>query len=224
MARPLTVAALLAASALAAATSAFPQADDTHACQLISTGQVAAVLGYQHVHVMKDIPGRSSKDNTSGVVHSVCHVVASDGSAPATPAAVRLDVIAGHAAGFGIATWAPDGGSNYESKWTDNGFSKLVVPVLLAAYYTKTLGFAPYHAHRLKPTGGKETDHATGLSATAKGLPAVGAAVGTWWNDSSREVVSVWVEQAARRPSVAELNRFAKTVVSGFGLKPLTLH
>lgn len=214
-----------AAVALATATAAAPRSADLDACALISKTQIATVLGFQNVKVLKDIPGRSAKDNTSGVTHSVCNGVAWNGAPPTTPAGVRTALENGSGAGFGIDTWAPDDASSYAAAWENSGFSKLTTAIALGAVFGQFVLPNSLRIHRLLPVGGKAgVEGAVGLTATpASGAPPVKAAMGSWWAYPSHAVVAIGVEETASAPVVAQLDHLAKIGVAHFGLAPLTL-
>lgn len=218
----------LLALGLVAAVLALPAAASAHradlgACELIPTAKLAAILGFQHVYVVKDLPRTSAADNVSGVTHSVCNGVAWSGAAPTTPAGVKAALAAGRGAGFAVDTWAPDEASKYVGRWKAQGFDRLVGGGVSGLIYAVLIG-GQNHLQRLLPVGGKpEVDGAIGALATPVGVPGARAAGGAWWAYPSYAIVAIGIEGAASDPSIGQLNELAKIGVTAFGLKPLTL-
>jgi hypothetical protein len=213
----------LVATVLALPAAATAHRSDLAACELIPTAKLASVLGFQHVQILRDLPGTSASDNVSGVTHSVCNGVAWNGAAPTSPAGVKAALVGARGAGFAIDTWAPDDASTYVDTWRNKGFESLVSGGVSALLYT--LGFpGQNHLQRLLPVGGKPgVDGAIGALATPTALPGVRTAGGGWWAYPSYAVVAIGIEGAASDPSLGQLNELAKVGVTAFGLKPLTL-
>jgi hypothetical protein len=219
------LALVLAATALALPTASTAHRSDLTACELISTGKLAAILGVEHVKIVKNLPGTSAADNTSGVTHSVCNGLAWSGIAPTTRSAALLALANGRAAAFALDVWAPDDASTFVDRWKSQGFDALVAGATTGVITLPGLpAFKPYHLRRLLPVGGKAgVDGAVGISGTPRGVTGVRAASGSWWSYPSAAIVSIAFVGSARNPTVKQLNEIAKVVVSAFGLAPLTL-
>jgi hypothetical protein len=216
---------VVAGVALALATTAAPRGTDIDACSLISTGQLASILGLEHVQILRNIPGTSARDNSEGVTHSVCNGVAWSGTPPTTPSGVRRALANGTGAAFAIDTWAPDDASLYVDRWKTKGFQELTIDASKAAVLFPALpAFRPYHIHRLLPVGGKVgVDGGVGATATPRIATGIRAGGGVWWAYPSSAAVSIAFEGSARKPTVQQLNRLAKIAVAAFGLNPLPL-
>ena len=214
----------LVATALALPTFATARRSDLTACDLISAAKLAAILGVEHVQVVKDLPGTSAADNVSGVTHSVCNGLAWTGAAPATRSAALFAVANGRGAAFALDTWSPDEASKYVDRWKSRGFGSLITGSHVGFLVLPGLGsFKTSHVKRLfspYQTGG---DRAFGLIGNPLGLTAVRAASGTWWSNPSAAIVSIVFGDTARRPTVQQLNQIAAIAVAAFGLNPLTL-
>lgn len=222
--RPHYVLALgLVAVVLVLPAAATARRSDLTACELIPTAKLASILGFQHVQVLRDLPGTSASDNVSGVTHSVCNGVAWSSAAPTTPAGVKAALAAARGAAFAIDTWAPDEASKYVDEWKTKGFDKLVAGGVSALLHVVLTG-GQNHLQRLLPVGGKPgIDGAIGAVATPIGVPGARAAGGAWWAYPSYAVVAIGIEGAASDPSLGQLSELAKIGVTAFGLKPLTL-
>lgn len=104
MVRRLIFAALLCAALAVPATAS---AND-RACGLIPAAQLKQVLGGSNYGFVRDLTARSSRNNASGALHSVCNGYIWSGAKPASRQAALAALHAGRASLFAIDTWEPD--------------------------------------------------------------------------------------------------------------------
>lgn len=214
----------LAVVALTLPAASTARRADLTACDLISTAKLAAILGVQHVQIVKDLPGTSATDNVSGVTHSVCNGLAWSGTPPTTRSAALRALASGRGAAFALDTWAPDDASTYVDRWKSDGFDSLTGPAIIGSLTLPGLGsFKAYHVKRLSAPGQHGGDGALGLIGNPLALTTIRAASGTWWSDQSSAIVSIVFADTASRPTVKQLNEIAAIAVAAFGLNPLKL-
>ncbi|MDX6513608.1 MAG: hypothetical protein QOE36_3112 [Gaiellaceae bacterium] len=214
--------------ALAVATPAAPRSTNLDACSLISTGQLASILGLPHVEIVRNIPGGSGPTNSDGVTHSVCNGVAWSGTPPSTPSGIRSALASGTGAAFAIDTWAPDDASASVDRWKTKGFPRFVTTagtaVVALGRMALPVAVKPSHPHLLLTVGGNTVDaSAFGVTGTPRKHSGIRITEGTWWSGPAFAAVSIGFEESAAKHSVKQLNRLAKIGVAAFGLKPCTL-
>ena len=225
--RAKTLLTLLTAAALALPAASTAHRSDLPACDMISSAKLAAILGVEHVQILKALPGTSSVDNVSGVTHSVCNGVAWSGTPPSTQSGALRALSSGRGAAFALDNWAPDEASKYVNRWKSKGFDALTLGTSWGVITLPGLPpFKPFHLHRLLPTGGKPgKDGAIGVTGSPSGaLSTIRVAAGTWWSYPSSAIVSIAFGGSARNPTVTQLNQIAQVAVTAFGVKPLRLH
>jgi hypothetical protein len=203
----------LVALALPAASGANDQSDN--ACNMIKTsGTFKAVLGGSTLQFERNLTAHSSKQNSSGVLHSVCNGFIWRGAKPASRQAALAALHSGRASLFAIDTWEPDDQSPYADKWLAKEFPRLVksgggiakLPDLPNAAQTNTRAFTP----KAYGMGAKGV-----LSQPVPGVVAGGA---MWWKASEGEIVFVAIGAGSGRPVQAELNQVGKLLVGEFGM------
>ncbi|MDX6413912.1 MAG: hypothetical protein QOH23_1322 [Gaiellaceae bacterium] len=209
MLRRLIFAAICCVS-LAAPVSA--KADD-NACGLFTTSTLfGQILGGDNHQIVRDLTAKSGKDNTSGVLHSVCNGYVWLGAKPKTRAAALAALRAGTGSAFAVDTWEPDDQSPYADKWANKGFPRLVKGSV--SKLPNLPGLARLNVRSFKP-------NAFGIGAKgflANPLPGVAAGGALWWKASEAEVAFVSIGAGARRPLVREINQLAGLIVGAFGM------
>lgn len=201
--------------ALAVPASSLANNEDDNACNTIkSSAAFRAILGGTTMQFARDLTAHSSKQNASGVLHSVCNGYIWSGAKPASRQAALAALHAGRASLFAIDTWEPDDQSPYADKWLAKSFPLLVkngggvgnLPGLPRA--------AQYNVHAFKPM-------TYGLGARgvlAQPLPGVAAGGAMWWKASEGEAVFVSIGAGSGRPVQAELNKAGHLLVNAFGM------
>jgi hypothetical protein len=202
--------AAICCMALAVPVSA--NADD-NACGLFTTStQFGRILGGDNYQIVRDLTAKSSEDNTSGVLHSVCNGYIWSGAKPKTRAAALAALRAGTGSAFAVDTWEPDDQSPYADKWVNDRFPLLVKgPV---SKLPNLPGLARLHARSFKP----KTFGIGAKGFLANPLPGVDAGAALWWKASAAEVAFVSIGAGARRPLVRELNQLGELIVGAFGM------
>lgn len=199
-------------AALAVPVSA--NADD-NACGLFTSSEsFGAIMGGTDYQIVRDIPAKPSKDNTSGVLHSVCNGYIWSGTRPTNRVEALAALRAGTGSAFAVDTWEPDDQSKYVDHWVSKAFPLLAahgagVPVLPGLP-----GAARNSVRAFKPKSFKIG--ARGVLANP--LPGVTAGGAFWWKASEAEAVFVSIGAGGRRPVVKELNQLGFLVVGGFGM------
>ena len=192
-ARAVAAAGAVAALALPASTSASSSAA---ACALLPAARIASILGLQNVMISKNLPGVSSTDDTSGVVHSLCTGVAWSGPPPTSQAGALAALRRGTGAAFAVETWRPDDQSRYVDTWRSKNFDTLTShATIVADALPFASAFVAHHPHVLAPA---KQGSAVGLTATPRGVTGVVAAIGLWWDDATAKAVGIAFEESSR--------------------------
>jgi hypothetical protein len=186
---------------------------DDNACSLFTDStEFGPILGGNNYQIVRDLTAKSSKDNTSGVLHSVCNGYMWSGAKPKTRAAALAALRAGTGSAFAVDTWEPDDQSPYADKWVNDRFSLMVKGSF--SKLPNLPGLARLNVRSFKPkTFGIG---AKGLLATP--LPGVSAGAALWWKASEAEAAFVSIGAGARRPLVRELNQLGAEIVGAFGM------
>jgi hypothetical protein len=203
---------LAATCCVALAVPVAANADD-NACGLFTTStQFGQILGGDNYQIVRDLTAKSSADNTSGVLHSVCNGYIWSGAKPKTRAAALAALRAGTGSAFAVDTWEPDDQSPYADKWVTNRF-----PLLVKGSFSKLPnlpGLARLNVRSFKP----KTFGIGARGILSNPLPGVGAGAALWWKASEAEAAFVSIGAGARRPLVREINQLGALIVGGFGM------
>lgn len=211
MVRRLIFAALLCA-ALAVPASA--SAND-RACGLITATQLKQVLGGSNYGFVRDLTARSSRNNASGALHSVCNGYIWSGAKPSSRQAAVAALHAGRASLFAIDTWEPDTKSPAAKTWIRKQFPLLIKNGDGLAVLPGLPGLAQFHARTFAPKN-------YGLGAKGfltNPLPGVLAGAAMWSKAADASAVFVTIGAGSSRPVSKELNQLGGLLVGAFGMK-----
>lgn len=189
-----------------------------NACNMIITDTFKQILGGSSIELARDITAQSSKQNGSGVLHSVCNGYIWSGAKPGSRAAALAALRSGRGSAFAIDTWEPDDQSEYVDTWVNKGFSRLVKSPLVALpdVLAQVLpGFKRYQVSSFKPSTFGALG-ARGVRATP--MPGVATGGAVWWRASEAMVAFVSLGVGAGRPLVPELNKVGALLVANFGM------
>jgi hypothetical protein len=203
----------LVALALPAASGANDQSDN--ACNMIkSSGTFKAVLGGSTLQFERNLTAHSSKQNSSGVLHSVCNGFIWRGAKPASRQAALAALHSGRASLFAIDTWEPDDQSPYADKWLSKGFPPLIKNGAGVVNLPGLPNAARYNARAFTP----KTYGNGARGVLAQPLPGVVAGAAMWWKASEGEIVFVAIGAGSGRPVQSELNKVGALLVGAFGM------
>jgi len=211
MVRRLIFAALLCAALVVPASAS---ADD-RACGLITTAQLKQALGGSNYGFVRDLTARSSRNNASGALHSVCNGYVWSGAKPASRQAALAALHTGKASLFAIDTWRPDPKSRSAKTWIKTQFPLLVKNADGLAVLPDLPSVSKSHARTFAPKS-------YGLGAKgflANPLPGVLAGAAMWSKPSSASAVFVTIGAGSSRPVPKELNQLGGLLVGAFGMK-----
>jgi hypothetical protein len=214
------LALLVAITALVLVGASGARADNElpGACEVTSLSRVQSTVGLDHSVLLRD---SSDLEGTTGLepgelphaVHTTCDVGLWTGSKPKSRGAVLAKAKRGQGAQVGIETWGPNDESPDVEDWikkeydeTTNGFLKTR---FLLVYKI------PGKAKPLNTAG--EGYSGSGVVIKASG-PAKGleAAVGCWWDHTTKRDICLLDEEAEGKPVVDHLNALAKAMVPSF--------
>ena len=199
-------AALTLGGGTATASRAHPAAGTS--CPPVSAGQLHTILGLPNA-----MQSRNTVDDSGEAVRYLCNGVAWSGPPPTSFAGAMQIAKAGHGAGFGIESWAPNDSSPDVQRWKDEDYDKLTGgfiikgatwPGLFTTHGWPTKALNPPHLG----------NNARGLLVEVQGVgKGLIAAVGCWWDDQSYAAVCILDEEAIGKPVVKHLNQLAAIVV-----------
>ena len=212
--RKLCIAALfLAALALPASSPA--KGGDDNACNIIkSSAAFRAALGGTTVEFVRNLTARSSKQNSSGALHSMCNGYIWRGTKPASRQAALAALHSGNASLFAIETWEPDHNSPYAKKWLANQYPLLVK-------HGAGIAVLPDLPNAAKAQVRAFTPKTLGIGARgllAQPLPGVQAGAAMWWKNSEGKAVFVAIGAGAGHSLPGELNKVGALLTGAFGM------
>ena len=211
MVRRLIFAALLCAALAVPATAS---AND-RACGLIPAAQLKQVLGGSNYGFVRDLTARSSRNNASGALHSVCNGYIWSGAKPASRQAALAALHAGRASLFAIDTWEPDRKSPSAKSWIKTQFPLLMKRGAELGVLPGLPGLAQLHGRTFAPKS-------YGLGAKGfliNPLPGVLAGAAMWSKASDASAVFVTIGAGSGKPVSKELNQLGGLLVGAFGMK-----
>lgn len=209
--RSLCIAALCLV-ALAVPASSLANDQDDNACDMIkSSPTFKAILGGSSLEFARNLTAHSSKQNSSGVLHSVCNGYIWRGAKPTSRQEALVALHSGRASLFAIDTWEPDDQSPYADKWLAKGFPLLVKHGGGIAELPGLPHAAQFQTHAFTPK--KYGNGARGV--LTQPIPGVVAGAAMWWKASEGQIVFVAIG-ASGRPVQSELNKVGALLVGAF--------
>jgi hypothetical protein len=207
--------AIAVAVTFALPASSLANNEDDNACNLINgSAAFKQILGGSSLEFARNLTAHSSKQNASGVLHSVCNGYIWSGAKPGSRQAALQALHSGRASLFAIDTWEPDDQSPYADKWLAKGFPLLIKNGAGVVNLPGLPNAARYNARAFTPK--KYGFGARGL--LAQPLPAVVAGAAMWWKASEGQIVFVAIGAGSGRPVQSELNKVGALLVGAFGM------
>jgi hypothetical protein len=207
--------ALALAIACVVPSSSLANNEDDNACNIISgSATFKAILGGSSMQFARNLTAHSSKQNGSGVLHSVCNGYIWSGAKPGSRQAALAALHSGRASLFAIDTWEPDDQSPYADKWLAKQFPLLVKHGGGVVSLPGLPNAAQYNVRAFKP----KTYGIGARGVLAQPLPGVAAGGAMWWKASEGEVVFVAIGAGSGHSVTSELNRAGQLVAGAFGM------
>jgi hypothetical protein len=206
--------AIALAIAFVMPSSSLANDQEDNACNLIKGSTFKAILGGTSVQFARNLTAHSSKQNSSGVLHSVCNGYIWRGAKPGSRQAALQALRNGSASLFAIDTWEPDDQSPYAGKWLAKQFPLLVK----SGGGIAALPGLP-HAAQLQAQAFKPKTYGIGARGVlARPAPGVAAGGAMWWKASEGEIVFVAIGAGSGHSVPSELNRVGNLLAGGFGM------
>jgi len=182
------------------------------ACTLVPSGTLKSTLSLSQAQVARNHDGTTKVSPGSD---TECGTVLWDGAPPKSQAAAIQALKSGHAAQFGIETWAPNEASPDVSKWPKD-YAKLVKELKKgSADFPGLFTKAGWPSQPFRPAA---LGHPrTGLTfAMQKAYKGVLSAVACWWDNKKQSAICLLDEEATFRPVVKHLDQVAAVAVPKF--------
>src|SRR5690242_19844033 len=207
--------AIAVAIAIARPASSLANNEDDNACNLIKgSAAFKQILGGSSLEFARNLTAHSSKQNGSGVLHSVCNGYIWSGAKPGSRQAALQALHSGRASLFAIDTWEPDDQSPGADKWLAKEFPLLVKNGVNVVNLPGLPNAARYNARAFTPK--KYGLGARGM--LAQPLPGVAAGAAMWWKASAGQIVFVTIGAGSGRAVKSELNMMGALLVGNFGM------
>jgi hypothetical protein len=195
--------------------SSLARSQDDNACGMIANSTTfKALMGGTHMQFARNVVAHPSKQNTSGVLHSVCNGYIWRGTKPASRQAAIQALRSGSISLFAIDTWEPDDLSPYADKWLAKQFPPLVKHGAGITLLPGLPHAAQYQVQAFSP----KTYGIGARGVLARPLPGVGAGGAMWWKASEGEVVFVAIGAGSGHSIPTALNRAGQLLTGAFGM------